>query len=238
MKRKLLSLINACLQPFGLMLQRRGHLTRMRMDDGLKHLVKKGFQPSTCIDVGVGHGTPELYEAFPNVKHLLIEPLAEYAPEIKEIMKKYDCYYEQAAAGSKPGRLELYVKEQITGASMFAEKTGVPQGVKREVPVVTLDQICKEGGLLGPYVVKIDVEGAEMEVIKGAVAIMPDILAFVLELTFIARLVDAPEAGEIIAFMADRNFVLYDIFNLRVRDDQALFQADAVFVPERNPLRS
>jgi FkbM family methyltransferase len=207
------------------------------MEDAFRHLLHKGFHPTTCIDVGVAHGTFPIYEAFPNSKHLLIEPLAEYEPEIKIIMKKYECYYEQAAAGSTPGTLKINVKEQITGSSMYCEHAGVDQGTLREVRMVTLDRLCKERNLSGPYLVKIDVEGAEMEVVKGGREIICETLAFILEITFVARLVDAPEAAEIIRFMAARDFVLYDIFDLRTRDDGTLFQADAIFVPRDSYLR-
>ncbi|MBM4333129.1 MAG: FkbM family methyltransferase [Deltaproteobacteria bacterium] len=237
-RRGILNIANACLRPFKLRLQRTTQATRERMSDGLQHLIEKGCQPNTCIDVGSAHGTPDLYAAFPKAKHLLIEPLAEYAPEINKILNKYDCYYVQAAAGSMPGTLKINVKERITGSSAFSEQPGIPQGTPREVPVVTLDLVCRERNLSGPYLIKIDVEGAEMEVIRGAKNIMSETLAFILELTFVARLVRAPEAGEVIRFMADRDFVLYDIFDLRLRENHALFQANAIFVPHNSRLRT
>lgn len=238
MRRKILAVANACLRPIGAKIQSRRMPTHERMEDALQHLVGKGCRPGTCIDVGVAHGTPPLYEAFPQVKHLLIEPLVEYEPDIKGIMAKYECYYYQAAAGAAPGTVKINVKERITGTSIFSEQSNISQGVPREVTVVTLDQACKDRNLPGPYLVKIDVEGAEMEVVNGAKNIMKDTLAFILELTFVARLVNAPEAGDVIKFMADYDFVLYDIFDLRMRDDQTLFQADAIFVPRNSNFRS
>lgn len=238
MKRKLMDWTNAFLEPLGVKLYRQGRFSRERLEDGLIHLVKKNCKPKTCIDVGVAHGTPGLYRTFPQAKHLLVEPLAEYEPKIRKIMKSYDCHYEKAAAGERQGELVIHVKEKITGSSVFAEQPNIKQGNKRTVPVVRLDQVCKDQKITGPYIVKIDVEGAEMSVVEGSTAIIHEVLAFILEITFVAKLVGAPEAGDIIRFMAGRNFVLYDFFDLRMREDQTLFQADALFVPKDSPLRA
>lgn len=238
MRREILKIANACVRPFGLKLQTQRVRLHERVENALHHLIHKGCHPTTCIDVGAAHGTLPFYEAFPKSKHLLIESLAEYESEIKLIMRKYECFYEKAAAGSTPGILKINLKERITGSSIFCELPGIDQGAPREVRMVTLDQICEDRKLPGPYLVKIDVEGAEMEVVKGSEKIIGETLAFILELTFVARLVNVPEAGEVIGFMAARDFVLYDIFGLRTHDDGTLFQADAIFVPRDSFLRS
>ena len=237
MRRRILGIVNEVMRPFGVFLHRRSRQVRFGMEESLKHLRGKGFHPKTCIDVGVAHGTPSIYEVFPNAKHLLIEPLVEYERDIRKIMEAYDCHYEQAAAGGESGSLDVHVKEQITGSSMFSEQPGTPQGISRTVPVVTLDQVCKTQQMQGPYLVKIDVEGAEMSVLDGAVDIMPETSVFILEITFSTRLVGAPEAGDIISYMAKRDFVIYDLFDLRWKNDETLFQADAVFVPKSSPFR-
>src|SRR5262245_52875429 len=51
---------------------------RANMAEALRHLKERGFTPRTVIDVGVARGTDDLYEAFPDAKHLLIEPLGEF----------------------------------------------------------------------------------------------------------------------------------------------------------------
>ena len=57
--------------------------------DVLEILSEKGIQPKTVIDVGVhNEGTPELYEIFPNAKHVLIEPVKEFECEILKICEK------------------------------------------------------------------------------------------------------------------------------------------------------
>src|SRR5947199_5134856 len=55
------------------------------------------------FDVGVGWGTPELYEAFPQARHILVEPLVEYEPAIQQILDRYDADWVRAAAGAEAG---------------------------------------------------------------------------------------------------------------------------------------
>ena len=42
-----------------------------------RHVKSLGFQPSLIVDVGAADGTPELYNAYPGAKFILIEPLIE-----------------------------------------------------------------------------------------------------------------------------------------------------------------
>jgi FkbM family methyltransferase len=69
------------------------------------------------------------------------------------------------AAGAKPGLRTLYGAS--TGASLVAGWAGARRG--SIVPLATLDAICRGSGLCGRrLLVKIDVEGAELDVLLGA----------------------------------------------------------------------
>lgn len=51
------------------------------------YLRRHGFAPRTIIDVGVGQGTPDLYNAFPQAYLVLVEPLAEFNGAVDAILK-------------------------------------------------------------------------------------------------------------------------------------------------------
>src|SRR5512134_1272129 len=63
--------------------------TRNSLRGSLKHIKRLGFEPRTVLDVGAAAGTPELYNAFPKARHILIEPLEENRPRLEEVKKKY-----------------------------------------------------------------------------------------------------------------------------------------------------
>jgi hypothetical protein len=50
---------------------------------------KARFSPRTVVDVGAGRGTPQLYEAFPEAYHFLVEPLTEYESDLSKALKPY-----------------------------------------------------------------------------------------------------------------------------------------------------
>jgi hypothetical protein len=48
------------------------------------------IHPRTVVDVGVGRGTPQLYEPFPKSFQVLIGPLKEHEPGLQDILTKYE----------------------------------------------------------------------------------------------------------------------------------------------------
>ena len=49
-------------------------------------LRKPGFAPATLIDVGVGAGTGDLYDAFPDAFLVLVDPLTEFEPQMSRLV--------------------------------------------------------------------------------------------------------------------------------------------------------
>src|SRR5258708_6407888 len=82
--------INTILRPLKLELRRASteawQPVRHSLGGALEHVRNLGFSPATAIDVGVATGTFEIYEAFPNARHLLVEPVAEFKPAIDKIV--------------------------------------------------------------------------------------------------------------------------------------------------------
>lgn len=70
-----------------------------------------------------------------------------------------------AAIGAVPGRLPMYISKQNNSASSLIADWAPDVQEVIEVPVMTLDQAIDRYGL--PHFCKIDVEGYEMEVLRG-----------------------------------------------------------------------
>ena len=97
---------------------------------------------------------------------------------------------------------------------------------------------CEEKALKGPYLLKVDVEGAEMDVMDGASKTLEMTDVVILEVTFIARLINAPEFTDIIKHMDGLGFVAYDIYDLTTKgEDDFLFQANMTFVKRDSAFR-
>ncbi len=211
---------------------------RLNQESVIDHVHGLGFSPRTVIDVGVGHGTPELYGKFPGAVHLLVEPLEEYEPTIKEISRKHNATYMIAAAGARAGQTTFNVYSNMESSSLYSARDGASNGAARTVRVVTLDDLCAERSLPPSYVIKADVQGAELEVLKGAAGILADTELVLLEVSLFEFYEGIPQLYEVVAFMKERGFVVYDIVGGHNRPvDGALAQVDIAFVKENGMFR-
>jgi FkbM family methyltransferase len=213
---------------------------RATLGGALRQLVRLGANPKTVIDVGVAFETRELYEEFPGAEFLLVEPLAEFEPFLKKICAKYKAQYVLAAAGDSPGAATLNVHtDQLYCSSLFRETEGeAVDGVPREVPMVTIDELCAERKLAGPYVLKIDVQGAELRVLDGAKRTLTQSEVVILEVTLFGTMIGGPQFADVVKYMQERGFVVYDIWGMLYRPlDGALAQIDIAFVRKHSALR-
>lgn len=217
----------------------RGGAKRTTMNEVLTHASRLGFRPQTVIDVGVAYGTFDLYEKFPNANLLLIEPLGEFEGVLKDISHNYKAEYVIAAAGDKPGTTTINVHHDLAGTTMFKESDGsYVDGIAGEVPVITIDGLCNERSLKGPYLIKVDVQGAELIVLNGARKVLRDTKLVILEVSLFQFYVNGPQLYDVVSYMKDRGFVVYDIFGGSYRPlDGALAQIDMVFVKENGQFR-
>src|SRR3954447_555077 len=214
---------------------------RRTLPQVLGHLRERGVAPATVIDVGVAAGTPELYEAFPGVPLLLVEPLAEHEGHLREIVAaRPGSSYALAAGGPEPGELEIAVHRVLACSSVLGDRDpGGEPAQRRAVPVVRLDDLVAERGLNAPFVVRVDVEGAELQVLAGARATLAQAQAVLLEVSFFQLVGGGAEVADVIAWMRDAGFSPYDIYHGHLRPlDGALAQVDMAFVPTDGPLRA
>ena len=214
-------------------------IPRASMRGALQQLKQLGFTPATIIDVGVATQTVGLYEEFPNVPLLLIEPVAEYEPFLKRIATEYNAQYVLAAAGETAGKTILNVHHQKFGSSLLREVEGESvDGVPREVPMLTIDDLCAERKLRGPYLLKVDVQGAELRVLSGARRVLQQTEAVFLETAVMGTMLCGPEAWDVMDWMKHAGFVVYDVYEFQYRPlDGALCQIDVVFVKEKGKFR-
>lgn len=209
---------------------------RGTMLGGLLQIRQCGFLPGTVIDVGAALGTFQLYEAFPDCKHFMIEPIAENAPYLEKLCRKLgDADYLIAAASKASGTMTLQVNADLVHSTTVtdAQQPIAPTVEQRTISTITLDQLCQDKQLPPPYLIKIDVDGNEAEVLKGAVGILPQTEYLVIESTLFGQIYD------VIDLMRSQGFVMYDILDPGWRPgDRALWQVDLAFVKADSPFRS
>jgi FkbM family methyltransferase len=218
---------------------RRSVRRRTTKHEVLRDALKLGFRPLTVIDVGVGNGTPWLYKRSDEANLLLVEPLIEYKPVLDSIVRKArNAQYVLAAAGSEVGMKTISLcSEWLEASSIYHGPTA---SSIRKVPVTTLDKLCAELHLTGPYLIKVDVEGAELDVLDGAQRILEDTQLVFLEVSFFEYFIGAPLFDDVVRYMKERDFGIYDIVDRQhraLRDGRSLSKADVAFVKEGSKFR-
>lgn len=213
----------------------RENYNRASMRGGLMHVKELGFKPRSVIDVGAALGTFELYEVFPESRHLLIEPVVENEPYLAQICRKLvNAEYIIAAATRESGTVHLSVNPNLVHSSVSDNQTTLEENLyTRTVPAITLDQICIEKNLEAPYLVKVDVDGKEVDVLAGATQILKETEYVIVEVSLFGQMY------EVMNFMKSQGFVAYDMVNLGWRPlDNALWQCDMAFVKDAGRFRT
>ena len=214
---------------------------RRTMAAVLDNLRRLGLEPGTVVDVGVGYGTEELWEAFPRARLLMIEPIPDRfgGAALESVRRRDGAELVEAAAGAQPGETAITLHRAPEMSSVLGAWTGDRDGDRRTVPVVRVDDAVGERDLPGPYLLKVDVEGAELAVLDGARAVLAETEVVLLEVRLFELVPGAAQLHDVVPYMKERGFVAYDLFGGALRlSDGALAVTNIAFVREDGRFRA
>lgn len=209
----------------------------------LEQIRKVGFMPGTVIDVGaaVGSFTRSCHSVFPAARYLLLEPLEEYLPSLEKVVRDIPgVRYECAVATANGDPVAIHVHPDLVGSSLYreVEKDTTVNGIQRDVRAVTLDRWVHDQEAVPPYLIKIDVQGAEIDVLAGGEATLRESEVVIVEVSLFRFYEHGPLCGNVIDYMKSKGFVPYDLFDLQYRPiDGALSQVDLIFVRDEGLFR-
>lgn len=198
----------------------------------LSVLRQNGLAVGTVLDVGVQHQTKELMAIFPDRKHLLFEPVEESYPYIERNYAALDYELVKAAASNRDGEGVLEVRSRVAGSPFLTSTVVSPSGAvpspgmlttaTRKIPEITLDSFLAAKDYVTPFLLKLDVDGNELEVLAGARQTLRKTSCVIVEVS----LFNIFERGQ---FLVNEGFVLWDIVDLGYYRDN-LFHADLIFL--------
>lgn len=202
-----------------------------------RRLAAKGWRPAGIIDVGAYEGawTRMIRRVFPDVPVLMVEAQERKAARLRSLCSTLDgVALASAVLGSEAGK-EVTFYEMETGSSYFPERSNAPRTSATYV-TRTLDDVA--ASVEGPLFLKIDVQGAELEVLAGGAKTMERSDVVQLEVPFVSYNEGAPSLFEVMQFMNEREFTPIDVSGFSRPNGVDLVQADFVFVRRNSPLRS
>ncbi|HEY8571002.1 FkbM family methyltransferase [Phenylobacterium sp.] len=199
----------------------------------------QGYAPRTLLDVGahVGDFTRGFLEHFPDCRPTLVEP----NPHCRPALELMPFERHEVAAFHEAGRQQFFLSKQwlqSTGSSLYREKSDYFRDElveMHEVETVRLDDLF-EGRRFD--FVKIDVQGAELDVLRGGEAVLRQADYILLEIPVVDFNERAPEAETIFAQLHRMGFHCTEVMEVhRLPDVNAngILQMDFLF--ERNVKR-
>lgn len=202
------------------------------------------FKSQNVLDVGA-HTTEwirQYMKFYPGAKAVLIEPLHEMEPHLKQFCTDFPgSKYFLNGAGSKNETMYLTVRGTLAGANFLLpeNKYLVDNGQQRKIEIITIDSLLQNGEIDYPDFVKLDVQGFELEVLRGANLLFGKTEVFILEASLFEFVKGTPLFSEVVRFMHERGYEVYDFPGfLRRPYDGALGQLDICFAKKDGYLRS
>ena len=190
----------------------------------LKKTLLKDFSPKKILDIGAYKG-----EWTRNAKKIFLDSsffLIEANKDLEDFLKLTGENYKISVLGSENNKMINYFKcknfPHPTGNSIFKEKSKFifePEERKTD----KLDSIFKNNEIFD--LIKIDVQGSELEIIKGGNDTVKKTRFLILELQISEYNEGAPMINEVVSYLKDLNFVLVDILDF-IYSEGELIQCD------------
>ena len=189
--------------------------------------------PKDILDIGAYHGmwTVQVKSIFPNSNYTLIEAI-NYN-ELNKFNNDSKVTYMIKLLADTEKQVDWYQKCN-TGDSIFRENTKHFENCKIiKKNTSTLDNLFSDKKF---DLIKIDVQGAEILVLKGGNNLIKNTSFIILELPFMGEYnKSVPNFLEHIKYMDSIGFIPYDIVELH-KNENILIQIDIIFINKTHPI--
>ena len=194
------------------------------------------------VDIGTNRGQfLELVLARFNPTHIIgVEPLPDAFAELETRFETVaGTQFLNCAVGSQSGNATLQVNQHDQASSLLPiRETGELRFTHHDltplkeivVPVRTLDEIVQEAGWPHIDLLKLDVQGFELEVLKGAELALAMTDMVLMEVAFYSQYEGDVLFDELHRFMQTKQFNLHWLGHYQRAKTGAVLQGDAVYV--------
>jgi hypothetical protein len=183
----------------------------------------------SILDIGAHKGkwTQTFKEHYPNAKELMIEANADHIEDLKKIGS-----YMLALLSKDNEEVDYYMCEDkinTQGNGIYKENTNVPFTSKKR-RCVTLDSLLPGQRF---DLIKLDVQGAELDIIQGSPGFIHQAKYLWLELQPHNYNIGAPSAGKVIGYLNQIGFEIITMDEVNTGNG-VIMGMDMIFVNVRN----
>jgi FkbM family methyltransferase len=208
---------------------------------GMERLSAVGFRPELIFDVGAYHGdfAKMCHKLWPEAKIVCFEPQESKIPILQNCASEIPSLQVfQILLGAQVLNSVAF-NEAETASSVLIEH--IPQNFPvKHYDMTTIDNVVeKHFGGQSPAFLKLDTQGYELEILKGAQKSLAGIEIILVEVNLLDIHQNVPLLAEITQWLHEKGWAAYDICDLTRRPlDHALWQADFIFVPYTSIFRA
>ena len=208
---------------------------------GLELLRQQGFSPALVFDVGAYRGEFALMcrRLWPAAEVACFEAQPRAIEQLEALRRQHGAIHVCPWLLGATEKDSVVLHEAETASSVLEEHVNKAHP-RASYPMTTADAAAARhfpGRAID--LLKLDVQGYELEVLKGAGQVLKQVQVILAEVNLIDIHAGAPLLAELVSWLDARDFVAFDICGLTRRPlDRALWQADMVFVRRQHPLRA
>lgn len=210
----------------------------MNQASRLVNLRQLGFQPNAILDIGAynGHWGVLAKHIWPAAKVLMIEANEDCTPQLDKALLRM-------SGGDSYAIALLDSTERKASYHKCTTGCGEGNGLFKENSVFPFETMERQTQTLNSIVgertfdfVKLDCQGAEIKVLEGGWNVLRTAQIVQLETQVQDYNEGAPRIDEVMRYMGDRGFRLYDIADFHHNSRQMLIQVDLLFARQDSPL--
>lgn len=193
----------------------------------MRRVVAAGIKIDIVFDVGANKGrwTRQHKRLLPNARFFMFEANTKHENKLKNTGEPY--FFGVLSADGMPAD---FYRIDGTGDSLYMEKTEY-YGPDSKVRVETkrLEQLCKDEKIPKPDFIKLDVQGAELDILKGSGDLLQSCSLVLMECPIVDYNEGAPSLDQYFDFMSESHFSPIAITEQHTRN-QLMLQVDILFI--------
>ena len=203
------------------------------------HDILSALAPEVVVDIGANVGQFSLLARglFPAANVYAFEPLARPAAKYRRLFDNdAQVSFFQAAIAPGAGRRQMHVSARDDSSSLLPISPGqvefapgTQEARREDVVLAPLDQFIRAEDIAGPALLKLDVQGFELEALKGCETLLSRFNHIYVEISFFPLYEGQVLAAELIEWLAARGFHVSAAGNPSYGKDRRIVQMDMLF---------
>ena len=219
----------------------RRALLRHRVAAGVEHAgVLRNLGPvRTVVDIGANRGqfAATARHCFPDARIVSFEPLAGPAALWRKVFAGDGrATLIEAAVGPQAGEAQIHLSARDDSSSLLpiterqnALFPGTAEAGTAPIRVVRLAEVLPASKVEAPALLKLDVQGFELQALAGCEDVLPRFDWVYVECSFMELYAGQSLADEVIAWLRERGLRLAGVYHMAYDDRGRAVQADFLF---------